>query len=131
LPQSEQPKVIISVLDLLAETRLKLLGSCDSPAAKAVISAAAGVIYQVVGPASPRMDHLASWLTRSSGAGVGYGVGIRRAVLAVVSQDKELITSILEKCLDQFGDPLYIKHSPILQQESQFLSLPPEAEVYC
>lgn len=57
------------------------------------------------------------WLTGSSAAGLGEGVGIRRAVLAVVSQHRDDIVAVLEKSLSQFGDQLYIKHSPLLQQE--------------
>jgi telomere length regulation protein len=37
--------------------------------------------------------------------------------MAVVSQQKDDIVAVLEKSLSQFGDQLYIKHSPALQQE--------------
>ena len=59
------------------------------------------------------------WLTSSSAAGVGEEVGIRRAVLAVVAQEKEDICTVVEKSINQFGDQLYIKHSPMLQQEGR------------
>lgn len=57
------------------------------------------------------------WLTGSSGAGLGEGVGIRRAAVAVIAQNKDDLVMVLEKSLGQFGDQLYIKHSPMLQQE--------------
>lgn len=60
------------------------------------------------------------WLTGSSEAGLGEGVGIRRAAVAVVSQDREDLVTVFEKSLSQFGDQLYIKHSPMLQQEGEF-----------
>ena len=53
------------------------------------------------------------------GAGVGDGIGIRRAVVAVLAKDKEAITTVLEKSVNQFGDQLYIKHTAVLQQEGK------------
>ncbi|KAG7121153.1 DNA replication checkpoint protein tel2 like [Verticillium longisporum] len=64
------------------------------------------------------MNHLVLWLTNSTGAGLGEAIGIRRAVVAVVGKDKECTSQVLEKSLSQFGDQLYIKHSPMLQQEA-------------
>jgi telomere length regulation protein len=37
--------------------------------------------------------------------------------MAVISQDRDDLVAVLEKSLSQFGDQLYIKHSPMLQQE--------------
>ncbi|RAL66882.1 hypothetical protein DID88_007664 [Monilinia fructigena] len=51
------------------------------------------------------------------GAGIGEGVAIRRAAIASLSKNKKDIETVLEKSLSQFGDMLYIRHAPILQQE--------------
>jgi telomere length regulation protein len=119
LPQLEQRKALFSVLKLLSEDYLNRLGLCESDSDKLVISAAAGAINSIVGTDGNRKGHLVEWLTKSSGAGLGDGVAIRRAVLAVISQDREKTISVLEQSLAQFGDQLYIKYSPILQQEGQ------------
>ncbi len=37
----------------------------------------------------------------------------------MLADDKEAITTVLEKSIGQFGDQLYIKHTPILQQEGR------------
>ncbi|KAL7819611.1 telomere length regulation domain-containing protein [Trichoderma gracile] len=88
----------------------------DTPASKTLISAAAGVLDSVIKGNEALHNHLVSWCTSSSGAGLGDAVGIRRAVLAVIAQNKDRITTVFEKSLAQFGDQLYIKHAAILQQ---------------
>ena len=73
----------------------------------------------MIGRDSIRKGFVVAWLTSSSGAGIGWSIGIRRAVLAALAEDKESIITVLEKSLSQFGDQLYIRHSPILQQEGE------------
>lgn len=78
----------------------------------------AALIAQVIANDVPHQkEHLISWLTGTSGAGLGDGIAIRRAAVVVLSKDKAAIETVLEKSLQQFGDQLYIKHTPTLQQE--------------
>jgi telomere length regulation protein len=118
LPSLDQRKVLLSVLKFLSEAHLNQLRACESAGSDKVIAGAAGTIDAIVGKSEENLAHLIYWLTSPSGAGLGDGVGIRRAVLAVVSQSRDSIVSVLEKSISQFGDQLYIKHSPILQQEA-------------
>ncbi|KAK0731082.1 telomere length regulation protein-domain-containing protein [Lasiosphaeris hirsuta] len=118
MPQMDQRKVLFSVLKVFSDEYLNRLGSCESEQSSAMIAACAGAIRSLVGTSETRRHYLIEWLTSSSGAGLGESVGIRRAVVAIVSQDKESIINVLEKSINQFGDQLYIKHSPILQQEA-------------
>ncbi|KAL2261164.1 hypothetical protein VTK26DRAFT_4617 [Humicola hyalothermophila] len=118
LPQTEQRKVLFSVLKLLSAQHLDRLGRCDSGESKPFVSAVAGALNSIMRPDENLRRHLVEWLVSSSGAGLGEGVGIRRAVLAVVSQYRDDMMAVLEKSLGQFGDQLYIKHSPMLQQEA-------------
>lgn len=82
-----------------------------------VISAAAGIINRLVTGDAKHASHLIAWLTSATGAGLGDSIGIRRAVLAVLACDKDNIIAVFEKSLSQFGDYLYIRHTPMLQQE--------------
>lgn len=83
-----------------------------------VVSSVAALIIQIVGDEVPQhKEYLISWLTGSSGAGIGDSIAIRRAVVAVLSKDKTDIETVLDKILQQFGDQLYIKHTPTLQQD--------------
>lgn len=119
LPQTEQRKALFSTLKILSADHLNRLGDCESTESQAAISAVAAVIKCFVGASEVRLGHLSEWLTGSSAAGLGDGIGIRRAVLAVVAQEKDCIVTVLDRSINQFGDQLYIKHSPMLQQEGK------------
>jgi telomere length regulation protein len=88
------------------------------------VSAAAGLITSVLAKDESRKGHLVTWLTSSSGAGVGDGIAIRRAVVAALAKDSNDVETVLDKGLRQFGDQLYIRHTPTIQQEGTiFFSL--------
>ncbi|KAL2873006.1 telomere binding protein [Colletotrichum sp. CLE4] len=116
--QLEQKRVIFAVLKHLSEAFLNKLGDVEPLKPNSTISAAAGVIEKMVAGEESRKTYLISWLTSSTGAGLGDGIGIRRAVMAALAQDRECVTLVFEKSLHQFGDQLYIKHSPIMQQQA-------------
>ncbi|OHE98963.1 telomere length regulation protein [Colletotrichum orchidophilum] len=115
--QLETKRFIFAVLKHLSETFLNKLGDVEPLKPNSTISAAAGIIEKVVSNEETRKRHLISWLTSSTGAGLGDGIGIRRAVMAALAKDRECVTQVFEKSLHQFGDQLYIKHSPIMQQQ--------------
>lgn len=119
LSQLEQKRVLYAVLKHLADNFLNKLETADTPEASAVVSGSAGVIEQLLGNDDSRRNHLVIWLTSATGAGVGDSVGIRRAALAAIAKNREVISTVLDKSLNLFGDELYIKHSPILQQEGR------------
>jgi telomere length regulation protein len=119
---TEQRNVIHSILNLLSTDYLSTNITTENNAEwwksdASVVSAAASLITLLITQADNRNSHLISWLTSSSGAGVGEGIAIRRAAVASVAASKSDIELVLDKCLSQFGDKLYIKHTPTLQQE--------------
>ncbi|OLN87944.1 DNA replication checkpoint protein tel2 [Colletotrichum chlorophyti] len=116
--QLEQKRIIFAALKHLSEAFLSKLEDTVMLKSNKIISAAAGVVQRLITDEASRKTHLVSWLTSSTGAGLGDGIGIRRAVLAALAQDRESIFLVFEKSLHQFGDQLYIKHSPILQQQA-------------
>ncbi|KAL2183826.1 hypothetical protein L209DRAFT_713708 [Thermothelomyces heterothallicus CBS 203.75] len=118
LPQSEQRKVLYSILKLLSSDYLDRLGRCECAESGPRIAAVAGVLHEILPSDQSGRRDLVDWLAAPSGAGLGEGVGIRRAVVAVVSQNRDDLVTVLERSLSQFGDQLYIKHSPTLQQEA-------------
>ncbi|KAI8635467.1 telomere length regulation protein-domain-containing protein [Xylariaceae sp. FL1651] len=117
-PPSEQRKVLLVLLKLLSDLYLNSVDISESDEDYPTISAAVGVLQSVIANNDNQRNHLVAWLTSASGAGIGEGCGIRRAVVAALSDHKESISTVLEKSLTQFGDQLYIKHAPILQQEA-------------
>jgi telomere length regulation protein len=86
-----------------------------------LVSAAAGLIDLILADEGSRKSHLIAWLTGASGAGTGDGIAIRRAAIAALAADKIDIETILNKSLQQFGDQLYIRHTPAMQQEGMIL----------
>ncbi|PHH92338.1 hypothetical protein CDD83_7826 [Cordyceps sp. RAO-2017] len=109
-------KVIDMLLDRLSQRYLNSL-QLDDAGPDATVAAVAGIIDTVAAGDEARKSHLVNWCTASSGAGLGDGVGIRRAVIAALARDKETVATVLERSLAQFGDQLYITHAPMLQQE--------------
>jgi hypothetical protein len=120
LAHTEQRNVVVNLLKTIAELHLNTLEGNDTAHDRMIVSAAAGVINGVVANDAKYMSYLVTWLTNATGAGVGDAIGIRRAVLAVIASDRDSITSVFEKSLNQFGDFLYIKHTPMLQQEGTY-----------
>ncbi|RGP80396.1 DNA replication checkpoint tel2 [Fusarium longipes] len=117
LGQSRSSKKVIQIL--LHHVARKYLDhlALDDTSPDDHVSAVAGLLKDLALNDESRRDILIDWCASSSGAGLGDGIGIRRAVIAALSQDREAIISVLEKSLAQFGDELYIRHSAILQQD--------------
>lgn len=127
LPTFEQKNVLYSTLQVISREKLStsIITEADSSWWKSdanLISGAAGLIKSMVSSAESRKTRLLSWLTSSSGAGVGESIAIRRAVVAVIAEDKSDIESLLERSMQQFGDQLYIRHTPTIQQEGNNVS---------
>lgn len=120
LPPFEQRTLLSSVLQKVSKEHLSVSATTEADASwwkadSEVVSAAAGLIKILVAASETRQAQLMAWLTNSSGAGVGEGIGIRRAVVAVL--DKSEAETLLEKSMQLFGDQLYIRHTPTIQQE--------------
>lgn len=107
-------KILNILLHYLSEKFLTHL-TLDNVSPNETVSAVATIIQGVMDDEA-RKNLLINWCASSSGAGLGAGIGIRRAILAALAQDREAITTVLAKSLAQFGDELYIKHAAMLQQ---------------
>ncbi|RFU36062.1 hypothetical protein B7463_g276, partial [Scytalidium lignicola] len=122
LPNSEQKNVLQAILKIASKEYLSstvisedntLWWHTDAE----VVSAVAGLVQIVMYNNELIKEALIAWLTTSTGAGVGDSISIRRAAIAALSNNKEDLVTVLNKSLEQFGDQLYIRHTPILQQE--------------
>lgn len=119
-PSLEQRKVVDLILKLLTDSYLVNVDNNATLADSPIMSAASDIVKFIIGNDEIRKNSLVSWLTSGSGAGIGEGCAIRRVVVSVFAEDKEFMATILERSLNQFGDQLYIKHAPILQQDGNF-----------
>ncbi|KAJ8127763.1 hypothetical protein O1611_g5876 [Lasiodiplodia mahajangana] len=117
-PLSEQRKVLFLILKLLLDLRLASIDDSEASEEYPAIWAAVSILKSVVGNNDTQRSNLVAWLTSASGAGVGEGCSIRRAAVAALADDKDSISTVLERSLNLFSDKLYIKHTPVLQQEA-------------
>ncbi|KAL8376812.1 hypothetical protein RB595_007772 [Gaeumannomyces hyphopodioides] len=119
LPLFEQKRLLYSLLKFAPRTYFGAsAGLSASESESSTVAAVAGLLGSVVLQVESRVNLLVSWLTDPSGAAPGESVGIRRAVIAVVAQKQDDLTTVVEKSLEQFGDQLYVRHAPLLQQEA-------------
>ncbi|KAH3387036.1 hypothetical protein KXW42_006849 [Aspergillus fumigatus] len=63
------------------------------------------------------VSQLADWLAKGQ-AGSIHTVGLRRALLAALSDRKDIIQNLLSSSLEQSGDKFYIRHAPMSSQEA-------------
>lgn len=118
LPALEQKRFLFVALDVLSSTYLATIDGTVARDSASTISAVAGLVAEIVRDNTAAQGFLVSWLETGSNAFRG-GIGIRRSVLAVLSEDRESLSSVLETAVNTFGGQLFIKHSPILQQEGK------------
>ena len=102
------------------------------PASKTVC-AAARLLQTLTKDSDVRKDHLLSLLMRSTLPSLDDSLAARRSVMAALAQDEgealpcqycvdrltwiDKLHTLLESCIKIFGDSIYIKHTPVLQQE--------------
>lgn len=88
------------------------------------ISQIAGLLNDIIGSNEDFRDLAVDWLVSPNGGGVGEPIGIRRALVCVLSKDEVMLKGMLEKSLGQFGDKIWIRHTPIMRQEGWFFFNP-------
>ncbi|KKA27530.1 hypothetical protein TD95_001806 [Thielaviopsis punctulata] len=116
LPTADQKRMFDALLNHLAISRLSEIPDTETQL-NPKISAAAGLIRRMSASSPCYVDFLVTWLTSATGAGLGSGLAIRRAVIGALGYDREAISQVLNMSIEQFGDKLYMSHAPILQQE--------------
>lgn len=122
LTASEQRNLLHTALKLISQDYLSAVVTSEDDSQwwtkdGELVSAAARLIHVLTSGDETRKSQLISWLTTSSGAGLGDGIAIRRAAVTALSGSADDLESVLDRSLKQFGDQLYIRHTPTLQQE--------------
>ncbi|MCJ1389293.1 telomere binding protein [Xylographa bjoerkii] len=87
------------------------------------VGGVAALIEALVADRAHLQEVLVDWLTGNYMNGFNMGIYSRRAVLAALSPHPDLVKKALQKLLHNFGDKLYIKHIPVLQQEGNTQTL--------
>ena len=138
IPAYDQKAVFDIVLRDLARRYLQTQSHVsveDDDAQRKTIQGVAAMVRGLIESNSVIQNHLLDWLTASNGESIGLSLGLRRAVIANIAQDKgnvhphsalavlmcskDKLHLILDKTLEQFGDKLRIQHDSMLQQEGK------------
>ncbi len=122
LSVSDQRTVVFSFIKLLTRDFLSSTNITTDDlmwwhADKLIVAAVAKLMVVLLTRSEGRRTHVLSWLCSPTGAGVGDNIAIRRAVITSVSESSSCLEVVFEKSLQQFGDPLYIRHTPSIQQD--------------
>ena len=127
LPDHDKNTYLISLLRILGTKKLDTLYAPADPQwwkhDSALVSGAAALLHLITFHNITYREFLLEWLTSSSGGGVGMSIAVRRAVVAVIAKHKPPFQQLFEKCLNQFADKLWIKHTPVLRQEGASSSI--------
>ncbi|CAK7205911.1 telomere binding protein [Sporothrix eucalyptigena] len=115
----EQKKVLFGILKYAGETFFASISTDTAAVDASTVSAVAGLIKHVSGNSGLLHEQLKSWLLKDPAVGLIGGIGLRRAALAAVAEDAKGLADILDKSMSEFGDQLFIKHAPIIQQETK------------
>ncbi|CAK7208323.1 telomere binding protein [Sporothrix bragantina] len=119
MPAHDQKKILFGTLKYAAETFLASTNADTAAVDASKVSAVAGLIKRVTDNSPLLQEQLSSWLLKDLAVGLIGGIGIRRAAIAVLSDDRKGMSDILEKSMSEFGDQLFVKHAPIIQQEAK------------
>ena len=134
---NEQRNIIFSLIRILSRrldpVDIDQLDNYERDRRKKLLAGAAALLSGLIRGNDRFRDLLIQWVTGTAAIGVGQGITIHRAVIAALAQDQrthlrllstldvntsvESMKEIFQRTLGQFGDRLYIKHTPILQQE--------------
>ncbi|KAH7399295.1 telomere length regulation protein-domain-containing protein [Pyrenochaeta sp. MPI-SDFR-AT-0127] len=81
------------------------------------VSGVAAVFYSIIKSSGLQKEHFVSSLTRSTIPSLDDSLAARRSVIAALATDPDSLHTLLENCIRLFGDSVYVKHTPVLQQE--------------
>lgn len=115
---SDQQRFLQTTLSMLDSKFLQTnRGDGDESAGKPskAIGGSAALLRDLASNNDRLQDALVEWLTDDRSGG---STKLRRAALAALQTDEDRMQRVMERNMQQFGDPLFIKHTPIVQQEA-------------
>lgn len=118
VPTLEQRKLFNAMILHLAVKFLDPVEEKEDTSSHTIFGVA-DLIKRVVDNDTGRRANVVSWLTEPTGAGLGKGIAIRRAVVASIGENKDDVLAVVQNILGLFGEELYIRHSPVMQQEGE------------
>lgn len=137
LTANEQRIVFVTLIRVLSNKLGRFDGTLSAPIIATpetnTLAGAAALFFRLSNGSADLRGVLIRWLTGSATSGMGQGISVHRAVIASLAHDErrlyfllsdpntdcqvESMKEVFLSTLSQFGDPLYIRHTPIIQQE--------------
>ncbi|OJD29437.1 telomere length regulation protein [Diplodia corticola] len=113
----EQRQVLFTLLNVLSSKLLAVRDENLKETSRA-ISASVAFLQAVTNSNDTLKESLTQWLTNPTGGCANVSFGARRVAVAALQSDEDRMCKVLERSMEQFGDELFIRHTPILQQEA-------------
>lgn len=125
----EQRQILDQTFKILSKTCLSLTlpPEFDDPAMEtpSTIAATSALVVELIGDSEAMRAHLGTWLSDPT-LNASESFSLRRAAVSTFAHAsngtanmlEDPIQDLMEKIMKRFGDSLFIKHSPILQQEA-------------
>ncbi|KAF2400397.1 hypothetical protein EJ06DRAFT_428657 [Trichodelitschia bisporula] len=82
------------------------------------VTGSAALLRGIISDDATLLDALVACLTQLVPPATTQSVGLQRAALTALRDDSDRMETVLEKSLERFGDQLFIKHTPIIEQEA-------------
>ncbi|KAG9188639.1 hypothetical protein G6011_07344 [Alternaria panax] len=117
----EQRKYLNAIVVFVAKEYFssETISKDDAPiVANITISSIAALFHTLIKDNDVLKEHIVSSLTRSTIPALDESLSARRSVLAALAKDDEKLHTLLENLIRTFGDSVYIRHTPVLQQEA-------------
>ncbi|KAE8149761.1 telomere length regulation protein-domain-containing protein [Aspergillus avenaceus] len=114
----EQLTVLEAIFrDIEKKHFLRLLASDDESLSSKTVDGVAALCSMILGKRQHIRSQLLDWLSKGQGGSI-QTIGLRRAVVASLADQTDLVTTLLTKSLEQSSDKFYIKHAPLVSQEA-------------
>ncbi|KAF1932154.1 uncharacterized protein M421DRAFT_54230 [Didymella exigua CBS 183.55] len=121
LKASEQRKYINAVITYVTKQffQSEVVSKVDEPIDQSpTVSGVACLLNSFMNNNEVLKDHIVSSLARSAIPSLDDSLATRRSVIAALAQDEEKLQTLFENCIKTFGDSVYVKHTPVMQQEA-------------
>ncbi|KAI4631649.1 uncharacterized protein J4E87_002355 [Alternaria ethzedia] len=117
----EQRKYLNAIVAFVAKKYFgtETISKDDAPVATSVtIASAAALFHMLIKDNDVLKEQLVISLTRSTVPALDDSLSARRSVLAALAKDEYKLYTLLEGLIKMFGDSVYVRHTPVLQQEA-------------
>ncbi|KAK8162833.1 telomere length regulation protein-domain-containing protein [Phyllosticta citrichinensis] len=113
----EKRQFLFSTLDWISKKHpgAQRASKMETEKEQKALGGASALIAVLISRSESMKDALVNWLSSENCVG---SFLVRRAAIAALQTDEDRMTKVMERTMEQFGDELFIKHTPIIHQEA-------------